>query len=309
MVSAGDEAGSLFVSVMAARSYALCVAGELQEAIESAWATIEHPDLAQHQPSYAVALSVLALAAAEQGRLTAARAHVDAAATIVRTACLRLDWAGGVAAVASAVVHRDEGNLAGAERDAVHAERIRRPQGACVELAETLVLLAEIRRRRGRLAEAGATLAEARDVLGELADAGPLEAGLASEELELTRAREAAAEGEPPDLPTGAELAVLRLMPADLSVRQIAGELFLSPNTVKTHARAIYRKLGVSSRIEAVARAGALGLLGSESPGVNEPPALPAGLDDGRLAAWSSARIALSSTESSTTISRPLSRA
>jgi len=43
--------------------------------------------------------------------------------------------------------------------------------------------------------------------------------------------------GDRPELTTEAELAVLRLMPSDLSLRQIAGELFLSPNTVKTHAR------------------------------------------------------------------------
>ena len=49
-----------------------------------------------------------------------------------------------------------------------------------------------------------------------------------------------------------AERRVLRLLASDLSLREIGRELFLSMNTVKTHKRAIYRKLGVSSRTEAV---------------------------------------------------------
>jgi len=57
------------------------------------------------------------------------------------------------------------------------------------------------------------------------------------------------------------ELAVLRLMESKLSQREIAAELYVSFNTVKTHTRAIFRKLGVASRAEAVARARELGLL------------------------------------------------
>jgi len=68
--------------------------------------------------------------------------------------------------------------------------------------------------------------------------------------------------------PTLAELAVLRLLATDLSRREIGSELFLSMNTIKTHTRHLYGKLGVSSREEAVRQASMLGLLGSgESPG------------------------------------------
>ena len=51
---------------------------------------------------------------------------------------------------------------------------------------------------------------------------------------------------------TDRELEVLRLLQGSLSLSEIAGELYISPNTVKTHAKAVYRKLGVSSRTEAV---------------------------------------------------------
>ena len=54
---------------------------------------------------------------------------------------------------------------------------------------------------------------------------------------------------------------MLRLLRGSLSMREIGQELYLSQNTVKTHARAIYRKLGVSSRHEAVARGRQAGIL------------------------------------------------
>ena len=57
------------------------------------------------------------------------------------------------------------------------------------------------------------------------------------------------------------EAVVLQCLPTHLSNQEIAAQLYVSPNTLKTHLRNIYRKLGVSSRREAVARAGALGLL------------------------------------------------
>jgi LuxR family maltose regulon positive regulatory protein len=60
---------------------------------------------------------------------------------------------------------------------------------------------------------------------------------------------------------TAAELRVLQFLPSRLTFQQIGEHLFLSQTTVKTHALAVYRKLGVSSRDEAVARAQSLGLV------------------------------------------------
>jgi LuxR family transcriptional regulator, maltose regulon positive regulatory protein len=57
------------------------------------------------------------------------------------------------------------------------------------------------------------------------------------------------------------ELAVLRLLSGELSQREIGGALYISLNTVKTHTKSIYRKLGVSQREDAVARARELGLI------------------------------------------------
>lgn len=60
---------------------------------------------------------------------------------------------------------------------------------------------------------------------------------------------------------TAAELRLLPLLTTHLSFPEIAGEMFLSPNTVKSQAYSIYRKLGVANRNQAVTRSRALGLL------------------------------------------------
>ena len=61
---------------------------------------------------------------------------------------------------------------------------------------------------------------------------------------------------------TIAELRILRFLPSHRSFREIADQLGVSANTVKTQAHAVYRKLGAASRSEAVARALEAGLLG-----------------------------------------------
>ena len=58
-----------------------------------------------------------------------------------------------------------------------------------------------------------------------------------------------------------AEARVLRYLPTKLSAPEIADEMYLSVNTVKTHLRHLYDKLGVHRRHEAVEQARALGLL------------------------------------------------
>jgi DNA-binding CsgD family transcriptional regulator len=94
---------------------------------------------------------------------------------------------------------------------------------------------------------------------------------------------------------TAGEARVLRYLPSHLSAPEIADELYLSSNTVRTHLRHLYQKLDVHTRSQAIARARALGLLSplpAEStsaevvgPGVGalDRPA-PLGLDRGLVA-------------------------
>jgi len=81
-------------------------------------------------------------------------------------------------------------------------------------------------------------------------------------------------EGSPPRLAESlrlveplsrSEIRVLRYMPTNLSMPEIARELSLSVHTVRTHVRHLFAKLGVHGRTEAVARARALGLLAPSS--------------------------------------------
>jgi LuxR family transcriptional regulator, maltose regulon positive regulatory protein len=59
---------------------------------------------------------------------------------------------------------------------------------------------------------------------------------------------------------TAAELRLLPILATHLSGPEIAAELFLSPHTVKSHQVSLYRKLGISSRSQTVARARELAL-------------------------------------------------
>ena len=68
------------------------------------------------------------------------------------------------------------------------------------------------------------------------------------------------------------ERLVLAQVQRGLTVAAIAAELYISPNTVKTHLRRLYRKLGVSTRDEAIRAARALGLdqeITRDSPGTH----------------------------------------
>jgi LuxR family transcriptional regulator, maltose regulon positive regulatory protein len=60
---------------------------------------------------------------------------------------------------------------------------------------------------------------------------------------------------------TGRELAVLRALAGPPSAREIGAELYLSINTVKGYTKSLYRKLGVVTRADAVARGHELGLI------------------------------------------------
>ena len=60
---------------------------------------------------------------------------------------------------------------------------------------------------------------------------------------------------------TDRERTVLRYLPTRLTNREVAAELYVSLNTLKTHLQSTYRKLGVDSRAAAVERATHLGLL------------------------------------------------
>jgi len=94
---------------------------------------------------------------------------------------------------------------------------------------------------------------------------GTAHAALIADILSLLAGRKLAppSAGPPPPVEalSGSEIRVLRYLPTNLSGPEIAGELHVSHNTVRTHMSHLYAKLGTHTRAAAVARARALGLL------------------------------------------------
>lgn len=132
------------------------------------------------------------------------------------------------------------------------------PRGA----AQVALVLADTALLCDDAARADRALGIAVGTLPDLPDAPLLEQWLAA--VETRRA----ALGDPPrgaEVLTPAERRVLLELPTHRSLQEIAERVYVSRNTVKSHTVAIYRKLGVSGRSAAVARATELGLLG-DSP-------------------------------------------
>jgi LuxR family transcriptional regulator, maltose regulon positive regulatory protein len=254
-------ANEILTGALAAYARALFFAGELDEASAVAMRALEHPAIERDVPSLVVAYSTLAFAAAERGRLATARAHAEKAKAAVGRIGTSRSWLGASASSALGVLLVAEGTLTEAEHELAAAERFFADEVATVHHTWLLAQLARVRARRGRLADAEATLRSAREALRELSDSGPV-AALAdkvAQELEAVSGR--ASSGELLQPPSDAELPVLRLLAGDLSVREIGERLFLSQNTIRSHTRALYCKLEVHTRADAVARATTLGLL------------------------------------------------
>jgi LuxR family maltose regulon positive regulatory protein len=92
-------------------------------------------------------------------------------------------------------------------------------------------------------------IAEARSILRSCPDAGTLPQRLSAAERALRADQEPGRQ-----VLTERELRILKLLDSDLSERDVGSELYVSYNTVHSHVRSIYRKLGISSRRHAIQR-------------------------------------------------------
>jgi LuxR family transcriptional regulator, maltose regulon positive regulatory protein len=165
---------------------------------------------------------------------------------------VRYDPMTGVAYIALARSTARRGGLAEAEHLLDQALQVLGNDSYRVQNAQAMVELAGVRHARGDLDGARAAIDEARRLITTFADPGMLGSLLERTERALgrpsSRRRPSAV-----DALTGRELVVLRLLATELSQPEIAQELYVSVNTVRTHTQGIYRKLGVASRQEAVA--------------------------------------------------------
>lgn len=124
---------------------------------------------------------------------------------------------------------------------------------------ETRYLLGRAHLLTGDTAAARVLFSEAQTQMRAIPDAGWLATRLGEAWTHVEKFPLATGMG--PSALTSAELRVLHLLPTHLSFEQISERLSVSRNTVKTQAIAAYRKLGVSSRAEAVERARSLGMI------------------------------------------------
>ncbi|MBV8749532.1 MAG: helix-turn-helix transcriptional regulator, partial [Candidatus Eremiobacteraeota bacterium] len=199
----------------------------------------------------------------ERGDAASAGARAADATALAEEHGLSEHWASSLSlAVRGQLLDRSE-DLEAADRVLLRACELGRRGVASIEIAYSLLALAGIRQRLGRHDEARRIYEEARKAVAACEDPGILKERLAGAERQIAfapPARVSRTRGGVEAL-SGAELSVLRLLRSELSQREIAGELHLSFNTIKTHTRNIYRKLDVAKRAEAVARARELSLI------------------------------------------------
>ncbi len=257
-----DAAQTFTVAALASLSNALFFAGDLGQARSVALEAVERPEAADRPGGYVAALGLLAAIDAEEGRTATAVAWARQAIGYAQETGQADLWPVAMAHLGLASALAQTGRLGDAEREAARGEKLRRTPQLTAAHAHALLVLAEVRASRLRFTRASRDLERARTAISELPDPGRLPV-LAANVESMLAAAPARDHPEPIEEPSEGELAVLRYLASNLSQREIGARLYRSLNTVKTHTRELYRKLGVHSRSEAVACAATLGLLDS----------------------------------------------
>jgi LuxR family maltose regulon positive regulatory protein len=207
--------------------------------------------------------SMMSLVAVEQGRLGQAEQLAHAARDLVADDAIGLSKSpqATLAPMAVGAVLAGQGQFSEARNELEGALRARRrwPGIGPWPNIDILLRLAAVLLELGDWPSATAQLAEARDVLTSWPDGAEAQLNrLERFERQLARPGRTGTSAEPL---TGAEKAVLELLGGTMSLREIGQELYVSQNTIKSHARAIYRKLGVSTRKDALKRGREIGIL------------------------------------------------
>jgi LuxR family transcriptional regulator, maltose regulon positive regulatory protein len=185
------------------------------------------------------------------------------AEVLAREACARVDEfklhgipQAGLAPIALGRVLAKRGDLAEAQTELETGLSARRslPAMSPWPTLVGLLALAQVLIARGDRSRARAVLTEARATVELYPDAGIFPRLLERQERKLRKTRPSRT-GSMDEQLTERELEVLRLLHTKLSVSELGKLLYVSPSTIKTHVKSVYRKLGVSSRKEAVEQA------------------------------------------------------
>ena len=193
--------------------------------------------------------------AGEQGHLDEQRALADAAAGFVREHGTGKVIGGAPLALGVSLAAR--GRPAEALPLIERGVAFSRTFGQPLQLANALLGQAPVLRALGEHTRAADAIAEARSILESCPDPGILAGRLAALDRPPQIRRVRCADQEL----SRREFRVLKLLQGDLSERDIGRELYVSHSTVHSHVRAIYRKLSVCSRADALKRGHELGLL------------------------------------------------
>ena len=247
----GDENGALLASMAAGNGYAA-----IDD--EAAALTIYTDVLARSIDAGALypLLYVRVVLARMEADPKAARDHLMAALEIAGTGYGTIE---ALANAELALLALRKGDVRLARRHVETGVAKARSYGYAEALANALCVDAEVAVAERDLVRARDSFSEARAIARSNFHAGLIDRadrGLAALDTD---------EAEPPATKTAEplserELSVARLLRGDLTQREIADELYIAPSTVKTHTKAIYRKLGVSKRSHAITRAMELGL-------------------------------------------------
>lgn len=209
----------------------------------------------------ALCLAELALLTAEEGDLEQGIELIEGACAHVERHGLAANPAAALAFAVSADLRSRYQYMDEAKRDLRRATELLAGLGDFIAWYEiqTRVALARAVLRLADTRTARALLAESSRLARRMPDAPILRQWLDEAWGLVDSVASNALVG--PSALTMAELRILRFLPTHLSLREIGDRLHVSTNTVKTQAHAVYRKLGASSRSEAVARASEIGLI------------------------------------------------
>jgi LuxR family maltose regulon positive regulatory protein len=210
----------------------------------------------------AAALCQRSLVAMARGRWDQAEALAGEAAAVRRRTGIEDSYASPLVSAVQARVAMHRGDTGAARRELVIAQRLRPLLTYAIPY---LAVQARIELTRVHLALAD--VAGARVLMREIDELCKRRPGLGTlvgqaEELRDRLAKVCSSTAPGASALTGAELRLLPMLCTHLSLPEIGADLFLSPHTIKSQAYSLYRKLEVTSRSQAVARARELGLLG-----------------------------------------------
>jgi LuxR family maltose regulon positive regulatory protein len=258
--AASDADGAFRVGALANLAFLLYLSGEPAKARHALSEAMRDPQAQRRPHGFMIALTTAALIALDEGEADKGQHTAERALEYAAAAGLADNQVAGLAHVALGRALTVAGRLDSARTQLDHGVRLLRGGVVPARHAYALLWAAPVTQATGDLAGALALVEEAEKLLASFEDGGVLTTLLHDVQRRISLARRRRRTPDSTAL-SETELAVLRLLRSPKSQREIAQELSISINTVKTHTSAIYRKLAVTSRDDAITRATELDLL------------------------------------------------